>query len=185
MIYVAIFFAALLAMEGVAWLTHRYLMHGPLWSLHRSHHRRREGRFERNDWFGVIFAAPSIVLIALGMEGRPALLAIGLGMTAYGVVYFLVHDVLVHRRVQHAFVPSRGYLNRIVRAHLMHHRTTTKEGAVSFGFVFCDRPEKLRERLEANRRRLQDLPASRLQVREAQAGYPRADQQCEGQRQVG
>ncbi len=36
-----VFAAALVGMEGVAWATHRWLMHGPLWVLHRSHHAPR------------------------------------------------------------------------------------------------------------------------------------------------
>ena len=45
-IYIGLFFAALAGMELVAYLTHRFLMHGPLWFLHESHHRPREGWFE-------------------------------------------------------------------------------------------------------------------------------------------
>jgi beta-carotene 3-hydroxylase len=40
------FLTALVAMEGVAYLTHRFLMHGPLWFLHRSHHVPHEGGWE-------------------------------------------------------------------------------------------------------------------------------------------
>ncbi len=163
MLYVAIFLASVLAMEGIAWLMHRYLMHGPLWFLHKSHHRRREGRFELNDAFGLFFAVPSMILIALGVRGQPALLAIGLGMTAYGALYFFFHDMLVHRRVKLPFVPKRGYLHRVVRAHLMHHRTTTKHGAVSFGFIFAGDPEKLRRRLAA--RELQSTSQRRASAR--------------------
>ena len=185
MTYVLIFLASVLAMEGVAWLTHRYLMHGPLWVLHKSHHRRREGRFERNDWFGLIFAVPSMVLIWFGVRGQPALLAIGLGMTAYGALYFLVHDVLVHRRIKHGFVPKRGYLNRIVRAHLIHHRSKQKHGAVSFGFIFCGDPERLRERLRENEERLERLPATRQGARQEQPRYAGGQQQHQRQYEAG
>lgn len=126
-----------LAMEGVAYLMHRYLMHGPLWFLHESHHRPRRGLFELNDLFGLFFAIPSIVLIYLGTHGQPPLLGVGLGMTAYGAAYFGFHDVIVHRRIRNAFVPRHPYLKRIVRAHLIHHRTLTREGAVSFGFLYA------------------------------------------------
>ena len=39
-------------MEGVAWLAHRYLMHGWLWIWHEDHHKPRHekhGFFEKND----------------------------------------------------------------------------------------------------------------------------------------
>lgn len=149
-LYVAIFLGTVLAMEGLAWLMHKYLMHGALWVLHESHHRRREGAFELNDAFGLFFAIPSMILIWFGVRGHPLLLSIGLGMTMYGLLYFLMHDVLVHRRIKLPFVPQRGYFHRVVRAHLIHHRTTTKEGAVSFGFLFAGDPVKLKARMEAN-----------------------------------
>lgn len=128
------------AMEGLAFLMHKHLMHGPLWVLHESHHRPREGWFEANDLFGVFFAIPSIVLIYLGTHGQPLALAAGLGMTAYGAAYFGFHDVVVHRRIRHSYVPRSAYLRRIVKAHLVHHKTLTREGAVSFGFLYAREP---------------------------------------------
>ena len=63
MALLALFLAVFAGMELAAWLMHRYLMHGPLWILHASHHRPRTGRFEANDLFGVFFAVPSIIFI--------------------------------------------------------------------------------------------------------------------------
>ena len=137
---VAIGVATFLGMEAVAYLMHRYLMHGPLWFLHRSHHRPRRTPLEWNDLFGVFFAVPSMVLIYLGTHGHPFALAVGLGMTAYGAAYFGFHDVIVHRRVRTRYVPGHPYLKRIVRAHLVHHRTLTRDGAVSFGFLYAREP---------------------------------------------
>ena len=134
---VALFLGVFAGMEGLAWLMHRYLMHGPLWILHASHHRPRRGWFEANDLFGVFFAVPSIILIYYGTHGSPGLLPVGLGMTAYGAAYFGFHDVVVHRRVSHRYRPQSRYMQRIVRAHLIHHKTTTKGGAVSFGFLYA------------------------------------------------
>jgi beta-carotene 3-hydroxylase len=133
----------LAAMEGVAYLMHRFLMHGPLWFLHESHHRRERSRFELNDLFGVFFAIPSIVLIYLGTHGYPPLLWIGLGMTAYGAVYFGFHDVIVHRRIGHRLKFRNRYLRRIIQAHHVHHSTRGKEGAVSFGFLYAPPVKRL------------------------------------------
>lgn len=144
--FVALFVGALLGMEGVAYLTHRFLMHGPLWFLHRSHHVPHTGRFEWNDLFGLFFAVPSIILIKLGVDGGGSwLLPVGLGMTGYGFVYFVFHDVIVHRRIKLRRVPNWTYLRRIIKAHLVHHRTHKRDGAESFGFLyapttFTDRP---------------------------------------------
>lgn len=130
-----VFVAALAGMEGVAWAAHRYLMHGPLWVLHESHHRPDKGRFERNDLFAVLFSLPSIALIYVGSAGHLLALAAGLGMAAYGALYFLVHDVVVHRRLPFPFAIGEGYLRRITRAHLVHHRSLAREGATNFGFL--------------------------------------------------
>jgi len=135
--WIGLLVASFVAMEAVAYLMHRHVMHGPLWVLHESHHRPRSGRFERNDLFGVFFALPSIALIYAGTHGHPLLLPVGLGMTAYGAAYFGFHDVVVHRRVRNSYVPKSAYLKRIVRAHLIHHRTLTRAGATSFGFLYA------------------------------------------------
>ncbi len=142
-IQIGIVVATVVAMEGIAYLMHKYLMHGPLWFLHESHHVRRKGRFELNDLFGVFFAIPSVILIYLGTHGAPVLLAVGLGMTAYGIIYFGFHDVIVHRRVPHGVRPGSGYLQRIIKAHRIHHATRSRDGAVSFGFIYAPPIEKL------------------------------------------
>ena len=138
------------AMEVVAWLVHKYLMHGPLWFLHKSHHRPRTGRFELNDTFGLFFSAISTVLIYFGLRGHPVLLGIGLGMVGYGIIYFLIHDVLVHRRMKHGYVPRSGYMRRVYQAHRLHHALETKHGAVSFGFIYAPPPERLKAELGTN-----------------------------------
>ena len=53
-------------MECVAWFTHKYIMHGFLWSWHKSHHKKHDHFLEVNDLFAVVFSIPSIVLIYLG-----------------------------------------------------------------------------------------------------------------------
>jgi beta-carotene 3-hydroxylase len=146
LIYLLVFVFTVAAMEGVAYLMHKYLMHGPLWILHESHHRRDKSRFELNDLFGVFFAVPSILLIYLGTHGFPLLLAIGLGMTAYGAIYFGFHDIIVHRRLTHGFRPKNRYLQRIIKAHHIHHATRDKYGAVSFGFIYAPPIDRLTER---------------------------------------
>ena len=39
-----LFLATVAAMEGVAYVAHRWVMHGPGWFLHESHHRPRHGQ---------------------------------------------------------------------------------------------------------------------------------------------
>jgi len=149
LISLSIFLAVFFGMEGVAWLMHRYVMHGSLWILHESHHRPRNHWFELNDLFGVFFTVLSIGLLIGGTFYYTPLLFAGLGMAAYGLVYFLVHDVLVHRRVEHGFVPRNGYLRRIYQAHRLHHANHGKDGSVSFGFLYSPKAEKLAAKLKS------------------------------------
>ncbi|MDG2520612.1 sterol desaturase family protein [Caulobacter segnis] len=149
------FFGALAAMEGVAWATHRYVMHGPLWSWHRSHHEPRRGVFELNDLFAVVFAGLAIGLFAVGAATRiDAFTFSAAGVTAYGALYALVHDGLVHRRFWLPLKPRRGYLLRLVQAHHLHHLHHERLGAVSFGFLVPLDPRRLAEKLKRQRETL-------------------------------
>ena len=144
-----LFLATVAAMEGIAYAAHRWVMHGPGWFLHASHHRPRPGLFEANDWYAVIFACPSILLLLAGVRlGWGAGYAwAGAGIAAYGAIYFGFHDVIVHRRVPHRYVPRWGYMKRIVQAHRLHHAIETKHGTVSYGFLVAPRPEALKAEL--------------------------------------
>lgn len=148
---ILLFLATILGMEGFAYAAHRWVMHGPGWFLHKSHHRPRTGMFERNDLYAVVFAVPSIVLLLGGVQlgWWPGCTWIGAGIAAYGAIYFGFHDVLVHRRLPHRHVARSRYLKRIVQAHRLHHAVTTKHGTVSFGFLWAPRVETLKRRLKA------------------------------------
>lgn len=137
-------------MEGVAYSSHKYVMHGFLWCWHESHHLPRQGIFEKNDLFAVMFALPSIALIYLGTSGYPRLLWVGIGIALYGLAYFVFHDVIVHRRIRTGYKPRSGYMRRIVQAHWIHHSVRSREGGVSFGFLYSQPVDALR----AERRRL-------------------------------
>ena len=97
--------------------------------------------------YAVVFALFAIVLIALGTQGMHPLEWIGAGMTAYGFLYFLAHDGLVHKRWPLKYVPRTGYLKRLYQAHLMHHAVSGKDRCVSFGFLFAPSTATLRAQL--------------------------------------
>ena len=126
-------------MEGVAWFTHKYIMHGFLWSLHKSHHKVHKHFFEMNDLFAVIFSIPSILLIYLGYtyESYSILKYFGVGIFLYGVAYIIFHDIIVHRRIKINFKSNNKYMQRIMNAHYVHHNVHTKEDAKAFGFLFA------------------------------------------------
>ena len=89
------------AMEFVAWFTHKYVMHGLLWVLHKDHHQTEPGIFEKNDSFFLIFAIPSMILIMLGvLNNFDIKVYIGFGIALYGLAYFLVHDIFIHQRIK-------------------------------------------------------------------------------------
>ena len=145
---IAIVVGTFFFMEGVAWFTHKYIMHGFLWSWHHSHHAPRHGALEKNDLFAVAFSLPAAALIIIG-SNVPALwflLYVGFGVTAYGIFYVLFHDILVHRRVPIKFNAEHPYLKRMMRAHYIHHAKHTKEDCEAFGFLYApkkfDKPVK-------------------------------------------
>lgn len=126
-------------MEGVAWFTHKYIMHGFLWVWHRSHHKAHGHTLERNDLFAFVFSIPSILMIVVGyeVESLEWLKFTGFGVLAYGIFYFIFHDIIVHRRIKISYKASSNYMKRIMRAHYVHHETHTKEGAEAFGFLYA------------------------------------------------
>lgn len=147
---VCIFLATVAGMEAFAYAMHRWVMHGPGWFLHASHHRARSGAFEWNDLYGVIFAIPSIVLLYGGVQlgWWPGTIWIGAGIAAYGAIYFGFHDVIVHERVRTRYLPRSRYMKRIVQAHRLHHAVGTRRGTVSFGFLIAPQPAALRAELQ-------------------------------------
>jgi beta-carotene 3-hydroxylase len=146
---ILLFVATILFMEGFAYAAHRWVMHGPGWFLHESHHRPRTGNFELNDLYAAIFAIPSIVLLLGGVQlgWWPGFAWIGAGIAGYGAIYFGFHDVIVHKRLAHRFVARSPYMKRIVQAHRLHHAVESKHGGVSFGFLWAPPADVLKRQI--------------------------------------
>ena len=126
-----------LVMEGVTWCTHKFVMHGFLWYLHRDHHQGHEGFFEKNDAFFLIFAIPSMALILFGtLNGNDYRLYVGIGIALYGLAYFLVHDVFIHQRFKFLRNAKGTYFKGLRRAHKVHHKHLNKEHGECFGMLF-------------------------------------------------
>ena len=123
-------------MEILSYVVHRYLLHGFLWRIHKTHHEAHHGIFEWNDVFSTLFALAAIVLIILGANdpfGDPRF-GLGVGITVYGILYFIVHDLFTHRR----FIPfssESGWMRLIRRAHQRHHQTADKAGNEPYGLL--------------------------------------------------
>ena len=143
LLYTAITLAAVLAMEFAAWFTHKYVMHGFLWNWHEDHHKphqEKEGFFEKNDLFFLVFAIPSAACYMIGsMTPHFWLFFVGVGISIYGVIYFLIHDVYIHRRFKWFKQLDGDYSRAILRAHGAHHAKRTKEDGESFGLLIVNR----------------------------------------------
>lgn len=152
LIGILLFVATVLLMEGFAYVMHRWVMHGPGWFLHASHHRPRTGNWEWNDLYAVIFAIPSIILLLGGVQMGwwPGCTWIGAGIAAYGAIYFGFHDIIVHKRLPHRYVARSAYMKRIVQAHRLHHAVESKHGTVSFGFLWAPKADILKQQLREN-----------------------------------
>jgi beta-carotene 3-hydroxylase len=133
------FLLTFVAMELFSYLVHRFVYHGWAWFIHKSHHTPRKGAFEWNDIFPVVFASTTapFVMYAVGASGSLELSAIALGITAYGFVYFVVHDLYVHRRMKR-FRFRIPFLRKLKQAHAVHHRS----GGEPYGLLFFASPGK-------------------------------------------
>jgi beta-carotene 3-hydroxylase len=140
LIYAAVLIGFFALMEAVAWFTHKYIMHGFMWVWHKSHHEPREGKWEKNDLFSLVFALPSFLLISAGYHNHYNwMFFAGLGIALYGLAYFLVHDVFVHQRIKWLRKTNVSYFKAMRGTHHLHHQVHSKKGAQAFGFLFVKR----------------------------------------------
>lgn len=138
MINLLITLIAFFLMEAVAWLTHKYVMHGFLWTIHKDHHKKESyGFFEKNDYFFLIFAIPGIAGLFFGMQNDyNYLFWLGLGITIYGFAYFFVHEIFIHQRIKWIRNIDNSYFKGIRRAHKIHHKHLGKEDGECFGMLW-------------------------------------------------
>jgi beta-carotene 3-hydroxylase len=143
---VAIALIALVVMEPVTALLHRRVFHGFAMGWHRSHHEPPHGSFEANDLFPLVFATATILVMSIGVwvGGGSVLVPLGVGITAYGATYLVVHDVVIHRRLPWLPIPDRVGA-RARAAHNVHHLYS----GAPFGFLAPVVPRDLAARADA------------------------------------
>lgn len=146
--------AAFVVMEPITAFTHRFVMHGVGWVLHRSHHTRAVSRWEANDLFPVMFAGIVCAGLAVGFNvgGAGVLVPIGVGITLYGVAYAIVHDLYIHGRAGGPRLGRNAALDRLADAHAEHHRT----GGAPYGMLL---PIASRRATDDVRERIATRPA--------------------------
>jgi beta-carotene 3-hydroxylase len=137
--------AGFVAMEGVSYATHRWVMHGVGMIWHRSHHARSEGGWEANDRFPLLFSVIGFATFVLAI-GTPWLRPVAIGITAYGAAYLFVHEVYIHERLRWR-VPKNAYMEHLRDAHALHHRF----GGEPYGMLLPVVPRSLRERAAGER----------------------------------
>ncbi|TKB96193.1 sterol desaturase family protein [Pedobacter cryophilus] len=135
---IVIILLTLVVMEIISWAMHKYLFHGPLWFIHKTHHQQRHGFFELNDIFSLLFGTIAVGLIWLGHETLDYKFWIGAGISIYGIIYFVFHDWFIHNRLK-AFKSENKYLKGIRRAHKIHHKSMEKDDAEEFGLLIASK----------------------------------------------
>jgi beta-carotene 3-hydroxylase len=142
---VSVVLLAFVAMEAVSYLAHRFVMHGFGMGWHRSHHRRSESRFEKNDLFPVTFAAITILAMTAGVTfpSLERLYTVGIGVTLYGMAYLFVHDVYIHARLGR--LPTMAPFEWLKESHRIHHLF----GGEPYGMLLPIVPKSVRRRADA------------------------------------
>lgn len=106
--------------------------------MHKTHHQKSDSFFEWNDLFAILFAGISIYLMFIDRENFGSRFFIGVGITLYGLIYFIVHDWFVHRRIT-TFKSNNTYLQAVRKAHKIHHKNRGKANGKAFGLLFVKR----------------------------------------------
>jgi beta-carotene 3-hydroxylase len=138
---IGILILSVVAMEAFSWAIHKYLFHGPLWFIHKTHHLPHKGYFELNDIFSLGFSLLAVAFMWLGHSDLSFIFWLGAGISVYGIIYFVFHDCFVHNRIT-AFKSNNMYLWALKRAHKIHHKSIQKKPATFFGLLWFD-PKKL------------------------------------------
>ncbi len=139
--FVLLVAVAFAAMEVASYVLHRWLFHGILWRLHRTHHDPAHGHgtgLEWNDLFSVGFGALSVALIWTGRTQPLESIAfpLGIGIAVYGALYFILHDLYAHGRLGRVKLQNPA-AQSVKRAHGRHHQSLTKRGQEPYGlFLF-------------------------------------------------
>ncbi len=138
LINLAIILFTIIAMEALSWTIHKYLFHGPLWFIHKTHHQPHSGYFEFNDIFSLGFAALALALMWAGRVSLNYIFWIGTGISIYGMIYFIFHDWFIHNRIK-AFKNNNLYLWAIKRAHKIHHKSLNKTPSSFYGLLWVSK----------------------------------------------
>ena len=85
--------------------------------------------------FALVFGRIAALLIIFGSFEMDYRFYLGIGVTLYGLAYFLVHDVLIHQRFKWFQNTKSWYLIGLRKAHKVHHKHLGKEEGECFGML--------------------------------------------------
>ena len=137
-----------IAMEPITTFSHRFIMHNVGWAWHKDHHNRKGTYLEKNDYFPIVFSVLAIALFFIGID-NVFIREIATGLTIYGFIYFVVHEIVIHSRI--FTIRSNNILFRYWRfGHNVHHQF---HGA-PFGFIVPVTPKSLAKKAKENPRDL-------------------------------
>ena len=122
--------AGLLLTEIISYIVHRFLFHGPLGEIHKTHHLPQKNVFEKNDLFLLFFTSLSVILVHFVKSW-------GTGMALYGLCYFLLHDMFTHNRFYRLHLNNK-ILKSIKQAHHLYHLSVKRQGQEPCGFLLFD-----------------------------------------------
>ena len=129
-------------MECFTWFFHKHVMHGFMWFLHRDHHDGENHLLEKNDFFFLIFAIPSWLLIMFGMmAGNDYRVWVGLGIGLYGAGYIFGHEIIAHSRFRFTLKTKSPWLVGMKKGHDAHHELDGpndqgRHGCRCFGILY-------------------------------------------------
>ena len=124
--------AGIIGMEFFVIAFHRYVMHGVLWHIHPSHHVPTKHPLELNDVFVAFFMSIALTLILIG-GFTTWTFWVGAGVAVYGMAYFVMHDMIIHKRFLRQPLPSNRYLQAVHRMHMAHHRHVSNDTGEAYG----------------------------------------------------
>ncbi len=131
--------SSFICMELASWFIHKYVMHGPLWNIHKTHHQPNEHGIELNDAFAIFFAAIAAALLYTGMgKGNMVMTGAGAGITLYGLIYFILHDIFIHKRIRLFKRTNNPLLNALAEAHRDHHKSRSRSHSTSYGLLLIN-----------------------------------------------
>ena len=123
--------------EGVAWFSHKFIIHGLRLCWNQLHHNVHEKTSKKNNLYALVFSLPCIFILyyATQIHYNPYLISVASGFSV--MVYFIFHDILVHQRIKWNPHKKNKYLKRMINAHYVHHSKHTKENCEAFGFLYA------------------------------------------------